>query len=103
MDYTWWWKEEFSAQKGWERHQKAQGKVRFVYVDEVECIGCTYCAQIARNTFFMEDFAGRARAFAQGQDDPETVMEAIDSCPVKCVRARHALSRIGSQIVAHLP
>ena len=62
-------------------------QLRFVYVDEIECIGCTYCSQIARNTFFMEDFAGRARAFAQGQDDPETVMEAIDSCPVKCARA----------------
>jgi ferredoxin len=34
-------------------------------VDEIECIGCMYCAQIARNTFFIEDDAGRARAFAR--------------------------------------
>jgi len=60
-------------------------QLRFVYVDELECIGCTYCAQIARSTFFMEDFAGRARAFAQGQDEPDVVMEAIDSCPVNCI------------------
>jgi len=60
-------------------------QLRFVYVDEVECIGCMYCAQIARNTFFIEDDAGRARAFAQGQDDPDLVLEAIDSCPVNCI------------------
>ena len=60
-------------------------QLRFVYVDELECIGCTYCAQIARSTFFMEDHAGRARAFAQGQDEPDVIMEAIDSCPVNCI------------------
>ena len=38
---------------------------RHRYVDEIECIGCMYCAQIARNTFFIEDDAGRARAFAR--------------------------------------
>ena len=59
--------------------------MRFAYVDEQECIGCTYCSQVARNTFFMEEEAGRARVFAQGDDDPETVMEAIDCCPVNCI------------------
>ena len=52
-------------------------QLRFAYVHEEYCIGCTYCASIARNTFFMEDSAGRARAFAQGADDPEVLMEAI--------------------------
>ena len=46
-------------------------QLRFVYVDEVDCIGCTYCAGVARNTFFMEEEAGRARAFMQGGDDPQ--------------------------------
>ena len=46
-------------------------QLRFVYVDEVDCIGCTYCAGVARNTFFMEEEAGRARAFLQGGDDPD--------------------------------
>lgn len=52
--------------------------LRFVYVEESDCIGCTYCADIARNTFFMEEHAGRARAYSQGGDDPEVLMEAID-------------------------
>lgn len=33
----------------------------------------------------MEDDAGRARAFSQGGDDPEVVLEAIDCCPVNCI------------------
>ena len=28
---------------------------RFVFVDEHACIGCTNCANIAQNTFLMED------------------------------------------------
>jgi len=60
-------------------------QIRFAYVDEVECIGCTYCASVARNTFYMNPDAGRARVFAQGQDDPELVMEAIECCPVNCI------------------
>ena len=54
-------------------------QLRFVYVDEVSCIGCTYCAEVARDTFYMNEDAGRARVYAQGVDDPETVAEAIDS------------------------
>lgn len=58
---------------------------RFVYVDEVDCIGCTHCASTARHTFFMEEEWGRARAFRQDGDDPETVAVAIDTCPVNCI------------------
>jgi ferredoxin len=28
-------------------------RAQMVYVDEVTCIGCTNCAQIAQSTFFM--------------------------------------------------
>ena len=60
-------------------------QLRFAYVDEAECIGCTYCADVARNTFYMNEDAGRARVFAQGQDEPDVVMEAIECCPVNCI------------------
>lgn len=59
--------------------------LRFVYVDEPSCIGCTFCADVARNTFYMNEDAGRARVFYQGGDDPEVVQEAIDTCPVMCI------------------
>ena len=39
--------------------------IRFAYVDEPSCIGCTYCADVARNTFYMDDEAGRASASRQ--------------------------------------
>ena len=60
-------------------------KARFTYVDEHTCIGCTYCASIARNTFFMEEDHGRARVFDQAGDSDDLIMEAIDSCPVNCI------------------
>ncbi len=66
----------------------ADGKpllMRFVYVDELTCIGCTYCAEVARSTFYMNEDAGRARVFNQHGDEPEVVQEAIDSCPVNCI------------------
>jgi ferredoxin len=59
---------------------------RFVFVDEPKCIGCTNCAVEARNTFFMEEGAGRARAFAQGQDDQDAVEVAIACCPTDCIK-----------------
>ena len=59
--------------------------LRFVYVDELTCIGCTYCAEVARSTFYMNEDAGRARVFNQHGDDPMVVQEAIDSCPVNCI------------------
>lgn len=59
--------------------------VRMTYVDEHECIGCTYCASIARSTFFMEDDFGRARVFQQGGDSDDVIEEAVASCPVNCI------------------
>lgn len=58
---------------------------KFVYVEEVDCIGCTHCQQTAINTFFMEDEHGRARVFNQLGDAEETIEEAIDTCPVNCI------------------
>lgn len=36
-----------------------------MYVDEYTCIGCTNCAHVAPNTFYMDDEHGRARVFQQ--------------------------------------
>ncbi|MGD1906057.1 MAG: ferredoxin [Leptolyngbyaceae cyanobacterium] len=56
-----------------------------VYVDELTCIGCTHCAHVARNTFYIEPDYGRARAIRQDGDSEELVQEAIDTCPVDCI------------------
>jgi ferredoxin len=56
-----------------------------VYVDERTCIGCTHCAHVARNTFYIEPDHGRARAIRQDGDPDDLVQEAIDTCPVDCI------------------
>ncbi len=56
-----------------------------VYVDEISCIGCTHCAHVARNTFYIEPDYGRARVIRQDGDSEELIQEAIDTCPVDCI------------------
>jgi ferredoxin len=58
---------------------------RGVYVDELTCIGCKFCAHVARNTFFIEPENGRSRVVRQDGDLEDTVQEAIDTCPVNCI------------------
>lgn len=58
---------------------------RYVYVEELDCIGCTACQTTAIETFFMEPELGRARVFDQTGDVEEVVEEAIDTCPVNCI------------------
>jgi ferredoxin len=56
-----------------------------VYVDELTCIGCRFCAHVARNTFYIEPDYGRSRVVRQDGDSEDTVQEAIDTCPVNCI------------------
>jgi ferredoxin len=58
---------------------------RGVYVDELTCIGCKFCAHVARNTFYIEPENGRSRVVRQDGDLEDTVQEAIDTCPVNCI------------------
>jgi ferredoxin len=74
--------------------------VRFTYVDEASCIGCTNCAEVARSTFFMEEDAGKARVFNQGGDSPEVIEEAIDTCPVS--RPLHAHRHVSRSLALSL-
>ncbi len=56
-----------------------------VWVDESACIGCRYCANVATNTFVLEQYLGRSRAIRQDGDSAEVIQEAIDTCPVDCI------------------
>ena len=60
---------------------------QLTYVDESRCIGCRYCAEIARSTFRMEAEFGAARVFQQSGDTADVIAEAIDCCPVDCIHA----------------
>jgi ferredoxin len=56
-----------------------------VWVDELTCIGCRYCAHVATNTFYIEPDYGRSRVVNQNGDSDELVQEAMDTCPVNCI------------------
>ena len=56
-----------------------------VWVEEVDCIGCRYCAHVASNTFVMVPETGRCRAIRQDGDSVDRIQEAIDTCPVDCI------------------
>lgn len=54
------------------------------FVDEVSCIGCKNCANVAPDVFGIEEDFGRARVYSQCGNQ-QRVQEAIDSCPVDCI------------------
>lgn len=55
-----------------------------LFVDELGCIGCQYCVNICPGVFGNEEDFGRARVYNQ-RGDPESVQQAIESCPVDCI------------------
>ena len=63
----------------------AAGYPRAVFVNECLCIGCKQCCHSAPKTFAMDEQYGRARVFAQWDDDEEDINIAIESCPVDCI------------------
>ncbi|KAG0553693.1 hypothetical protein KC19_12G031600 [Ceratodon purpureus] len=54
------------------------------FVDEFSCIGCKNCANVAPDTFEIEDEFGRARVHCQ-LGNVRLAQEAIDTCPVDCI------------------
>lgn len=70
----------YSVWSGPENEQRA------VFVDEVKCVGCLKCALFASKTFAIESVYGRARVVAQWADAEEKIFEAVQTCPVDCIR-----------------
>ena len=62
-----------------------QLREKAVWVDEVACIGCRYCAHVATNTFLMMADSGKCRAIRQDGDNQDKIREAMDTCPVDCI------------------
>lgn len=73
------------ARTGLEPELGGQHRQKGVYVDEIACIGCTHCAHVARNTFYIEPEYGRARVIRQNGDSEALIQEAKDTCPVDCI------------------
>lgn len=67
-----------------------------LWVDEYSCVGCRWCASVARNTFKVTDEYGTAMVMEQGGDQQDVIEEAIDVCPADCI---HACSRADLEIL----
>ena len=61
-------------------------RLQAIWVDEIVCVGCRYCAHVATNTFLMDQETGKCRAIRQDGDSTMVINEAIDTCPVDCIR-----------------
>lgn len=57
---------------------------KVIKVDKQVCIGCGTCTVLAPKSFKL-DTNGKAEAINPPGDAPETVKEAIDSCPVQAI------------------
>ena len=67
-----------------------------LWVDEYSCVGCRWCASVARNTFKVTDEYGTAMVMEQGGDQQNVIEEAIDVCPADCI---HACSRAELEVL----
>ncbi len=55
------------------------------YVDQETCISCELCTSIAPGVFRM-NADNLAEVYDPEGDSEETIQEAIDNCPVNCIR-----------------
>lgn len=55
-----------------------------VRIEEDECIGCGVCTQICPDVFVLDEERGKAMVL--GFEGAPCVQEAVDSCPVSCIR-----------------
>lgn len=58
---------------------------QMAFVDELRCVGCTFCAAIARHSFVVHEEYGTARVAQQGSDVVDAIEEAMESCPTDCI------------------
>ncbi|MCJ7663252.1 MAG: ferredoxin [Desulfobacterales bacterium] len=59
---------------------------RKVYIDEEECIGCGTCEEICPEVFSLNEKTGKAEVINQEGASQDKIEEAIEACPVECIR-----------------
>ena len=55
------------------------------YVEENDCISCGLCAEICPEVFRLND-QDLSQVYNPTGASEEKIQEAIDSCPVQCIR-----------------
>ena len=57
-----------------------------VYIDEEECIGCGSCVEICPEVFQMKEGEEKSEVIKPEGGPENLIQEAIDTCPVSCIR-----------------
>jgi ferredoxin len=57
-----------------------------VVIDADECVACGTCVEICPDVFQMDDGDDAARVTKETGGPEDQIQEAIDSCPVQCIR-----------------
>ncbi len=57
-----------------------------VVIDADECAACGTCVEICPEVFSMEEDADAAVVINENSGPEELIQEAMDSCPVECIR-----------------
>lgn len=56
-----------------------------VVVDQITCIGCSTCALIDPETFYMDQSDFKAKVKHQPEVNSDILKNSIDSCPVGAI------------------
>ncbi|MDP2645438.1 MAG: ferredoxin [Desulfobacterales bacterium] len=57
-----------------------------VFIEEDECIGCGSCVDLCPQVFELDEEAVVAKVILAEGGDEGCIDEAIESCPVECIR-----------------
>ena len=65
---------------------KEKTMAKKVHIDEDECIGCGTCEKICPEVFKLDSDSGKAKVIKQEGGPEDLIDEAIESCPVSCIK-----------------
>jgi ferredoxin len=57
-----------------------------IVIDIEECVGCQSCVELCPDVFGFDDQSEKALVLPSGDESLDCVQEAIDTCPVECIR-----------------
>lgn len=65
---------------------KEETMTKKVHIDEDECIGCGTCEEICPEVFKLDSDSGKAKVIKPEGGPEDLIGEAIESCPVSCIK-----------------
>ena len=57
-----------------------------VVIGTEECIGCETCVSFCPEVFQMDEASGKAKVLLSEGGPEDCIEEAIENCPVECIR-----------------